>query len=231
NKLVLLRDGHITDLSEKIDSTSSKQKENEIRILEAEKEISGYKNKVAELYETVKMKDLEVNSIIKDKYDLIEKIDKMTKNENMGSNILKNTNLSKTNNQNDDNKKIDERQLLSSKYDYLKQLLSESISLFKNNDYDNALLKLEEALSIDKNNDEVCFNIAAVYYAQKKYEHALDFIDKAILINPSNIENKIYKAAMLVKMQDKIEFNKFIKTLNEKEIQHNKISYYIKLMR
>ncbi|HPG29143.1 MAG TPA: hypothetical protein PKY81_02330 [bacterium] len=218
NKLIISRDKFISELSEKNEKLNLSLKEIETKFSNYYFESAALRKQIADLTAQVKRKDIEVDTLIKDKYELLEKIEKMKKMSGEEVQVI-------------ESKKIEEKPietaLSESKSEYVKELIKTAAIEYKNKNYEIALIKLEEAMSIDKNNEEICYNIAAVYYALTKYPYALDFIDKAIRLNPSNLSNKIFKVAVLVKSGDRIEFNRFIKTLNKTEINNPAISKYL----
>ena len=218
NKLIISRDRFISELSEKNEKLNSSLKELENKFPNYDLETSALRKKIADLTAQIKRKDIEVDTIIKDKYELLEIIEKMKKTPSREVQVI-------------DPKKIEEKPietaLTESKSEYVKELIKAAANEYKTRNFEIALIKLEEAMSIDKNNEEICYNIAAVYYAMMKYDYSLDYIDKAIRLNPSNISNKIFKVAILVKSGDRIELNRFIKTLNKTEINNPAISRYL----
>lgn len=98
---------------------------------------------------------------------------------------------------------------------------------FLNQKFDKAKEKFEAAKILDNKNDVAMFNLAVLYYNQNRFEEALNEINAALSVNSSNIENKIFKIYILMKMNNISETKKFISGLSVEEKSNAKIEKII----
>lgn len=70
-------------------------------------------------------------------------------------------------------------------------------------------------------NDYALFILARAFYQQKKYEQAHNFINKAIALNPKNVQYKIFKLDTLIAQEKYSDAQKYISKIEKKYITTN----------
>jgi tetratricopeptide (TPR) repeat protein len=84
-----------------------------------------------------------------------------------------------------------------------KHLFNEfGIELRKANMIDEAFANYQKAITISPNDEHLHFNVARIYYDKKEWENALEWLQKAIEINPHFRDAKVFEALILKQMND-----------------------------
>jgi tetratricopeptide (TPR) repeat protein len=76
------------------------------------------------------------------------------------------------------------------------------IELRKANMSDEALSNYLKAITISPQDEHLHFNIARIYYDKEEWDNALDWLHKALEINPHFIDAQKFEALILKKMQE-----------------------------